>query len=55
MIVQKMVMSVLICLTDLMYLHCPVGCFSLFKRGWWGAVLPGQVPKLTVQVGPVQM
>jgi hypothetical protein len=26
-----------------------------FKRGWWGAVLPGQVPKLTVQVGPVQV
>jgi hypothetical protein len=24
-----------------------------FKRGWWGAVLPGQVPKLTLQVGPV--
>jgi hypothetical protein len=26
-----------------------------FKRGWWGAVLPGQVPKLTLQVGPVQL
>jgi hypothetical protein len=37
-----------------MYLRCPVGCVSLFKRGWWGAVLPGQVPKLTVQVGLVQ-